>query len=88
MLVDHLFMARTRLFVRDPTHGGTFCAYSMSMATAGAGRVKSIITRLINDHDDSAQAAVLKRFIITISTFHRPCWFADKCAAYWDDTAL
>ena len=31
MLVDHLFMARTRLFVRDPTHGGTFCAYSMSM---------------------------------------------------------
>jgi hypothetical protein len=51
------------------------------MATAGAGRVKSIITHLINDHDDSAQAAVLKRFIVTISRFHRPCWCADKCAA-------
>jgi hypothetical protein len=74
-------MARTRLFVRDPTHGGTFCAYSMSWPLRVQEESKAIITRLINDHDDSAQAAVLKRFIITISTFHRPCWLADKCAA-------
>jgi hypothetical protein len=39
--VPNLFMARTRLFVRDPTHGGTICAYGMSMSSAREGEVES-----------------------------------------------